>query len=114
MFHTAEQAKREAIARKSDNDGLNALGGQSEWAYSPTLFTVGMREAGHGQYRVINVNYPYYGQADQVTDWVSVGVEKPKRGWHWRFSGIWKQFKNVRGTKYRVIDGMLVQGESNA
>lgn len=104
-------AEREAKARKRDNDGLNALGGQSERAYSPTHNTVGLREAGSDDsFRIPNINYPMYGHAQRVTDWVSVGCEKPRKGWHWRLCGnLWKQFLNTPDESYEIIDGMLVR-----
>lgn len=83
---TATKARREAISRLRDNSNLNPLGGQCEWAYSPSTGAVGMREAelhNRGHYRIINTGYPMYGKAHLVTDWISVGEEKPKRGWHW-------------------------------
>ncbi len=113
---TAEQARREANGNRRSNDRLNALGGQDEHAYSPTTGAVGQREAGTDTpYRIRNVTYPMYGRADEVRDWVSVGTEKPRGGWHWRkCGGIWKQFPNQPGKVYAVTDGALVEAEGGA
>ena len=83
IMKTAKEAKREAESRRQNGDGLNALGGQSEWAYSPSTFSVGMRDDPEQRFRIVNINYPMYGRAEFVNDWVSVGTEKPKRGRPW-------------------------------
>lgn len=101
------KARTEAIARKTDNDRNNPPGGQCEWAYSPSTGAVGMREAetvcGRGAFRIINIHYPMYGKAHLVADWVSVGDEKPKRGWHWEKRGsVWISHKDRPGQKYKI------------
>lgn len=99
-------AKKEATARRNDGNGNNAIGGQSQWAYSPATGAVGMRSAHEPEstFRIVNVNYPMYGRADEVKDWVSVGQDSPKRGWHWRrdAAGLWKQHRDVPGTQYTI------------
>jgi len=106
-------AKQEATRRMKNNDGLNAIGGQCEWAYSPSKNTVGMREAGtESPYRIINVNYPFYGNANLVDDWISVGTEKPKKNWHWKHSyGCFIQQPNHEGREYIIVNGHLIDSK---
>ena len=100
----AWNGKAEALWSLRANGGLNAQGGQAEHAYSPAFNSHGKREAGsNAPYRVCNVNDPGYGRAESIHDWVSVGVERPRRGWHWRkVGGLWMQYRNVRGKRYTV------------
>lgn len=70
----AWNARREALRRKSDQQGLN----DAEFAYSPATGAVGIRWSDDQAFRVFNVNYPMYGRNDEVTDWVSVGKANPK------------------------------------
>ena len=64
-FHARAEARR----RLSWDRKLNSL----EWAYSPSTGAVGERWEDGNPFRICNVNYPMYGRADEVTDWVSVG-----------------------------------------
>jgi len=70
-------ARREALARKRDQGGLN-YDETMEFAYSPSTFAVGCRHDPETQFRVFNLHYPMYGRNDEVTDWVSVGVARPR------------------------------------
>ncbi len=86
-IRTRRDAEREARARKRDNDRNNRGSFQMEVAYSPATLAVGMRwqdpcepEWSEVQsYAVWNIDYPMYGRADQVSDWISVGTTIPKR-----------------------------------
>jgi len=70
-------AKRLANRRRVENNYLNP-DDCCEWAYSPAHNTVGMRWDPATNFRVINEYYPMFGQADKITDWVSVGISLPK------------------------------------
>ena len=81
MLKDAAWAKREALARKRDQGGLNPVE-TLEFAYSPNTGAVGCRSnfqgihTDGGSFRVFNLNYPMYGRNDEVTDWVSVGIAR--------------------------------------
>jgi hypothetical protein len=66
---SADDAKREALARLRDN----RLNNDAEFAYSPTTCAVGIRWDEFESFRVFNRYYPMYGYSARVTDWVSVG-----------------------------------------
>lgn len=84
MFHTAEEARWEAVQCRHEQSNLNVAdshGSCFEYAYSPSTFTVGIRNTDaldnhDGNFRIFNINYPMCGRDDEVTDWVSVGKEK--------------------------------------
>lgn len=78
-------ARREALARKRDNNGLN-VGTVLELAYSPTYQTVGCRWTEpatgwvSGRFQVFNLNYPLHGRCECIDDWVSVGPCTERKG----------------------------------
>ena len=102
----ASAARLHATHRKNENNFLNPPGGQCEWAYSPSTGAVGMREATTGErgvFRVCNTYDSMYGRAELVTDWVSVGDEKPRKGYYWTLQGsIWVSRKDIPGRAYKI------------
>lgn len=73
-----DEAEATAIQRRKDNSNLN-FNDETEYAFSPSTFAVGMRNWPGEPFRVFNVNYPMYGKSDQVQDWVSVGQVRSKK-----------------------------------
>lgn len=123
---TANEAQQEAEKRRNMNDGMNVPMRQSEWFFSPGYGTVGVRYYPEDTIRIINVNYPHFGKAEEVQDWVSVGFEaafcSPAAHPVEAVDGERREFSFRSGCSYvwkvtvdrEVVDGAIVRYENGA